>query len=78
MRLIKIEKEKLEDAGVPFTKSTLYVWHSRGQHPELFVKLGKRLMLNLDEFDNWAKMEIEKTSACAEHTDRSAKVEVEE
>ena len=61
MRLIELKENDLKSAGVPFTKGTLYVWHNTGQHPELFVKLGKRLLFNLDEFDIWAKREIEKS-----------------
>ncbi len=37
MELIPIEKEKLEEAGIFYKKSTLYQWKSTGKHPELFL-----------------------------------------
>ena len=53
MKVIPIDKKKLEEAGIFHAPMTLYKWHQQGIHPELFVKLSGKLLLNLDEYNKW-------------------------
>ena len=46
-KLVRLKKDELEKAGVPFSPSTLYHWHSRGRYPGLFVKIGRSVFLDL-------------------------------
>ncbi len=50
MRLVRIEKDELERYGIPFNRRTFYNWHYRGVHPELFVKIGRKLFIDYDKF----------------------------
>ncbi len=44
VRVAKIDKIP----NFPLRKSTLYFWKHEGKHPELFVKLGGALYVNMD------------------------------
>lgn len=48
--IIRITNEELEKAGVPYKASTLKKWRYEGKHPELFVKLERRLAFDVDKF----------------------------
>ncbi len=66
MEIVKLKKAELEKAGIPFTAGTLFKWHSTGEHPELFLKLGYRVCLDLDAFRKWvneAKTKTQKRTA---------------
>lgn len=36
--------------GFPLKAATLYKWSHVGKHPEIFVKIGKSLFIDLDVF----------------------------
>lgn len=48
--LLRVSKVN-EAPGFPLRKSTLYKWLHCGKHPELFVRLGGAVYVNLDKFD---------------------------
>jgi hypothetical protein len=39
--------------GLPLKKSTLYKWKHLNKHPELFVKLGGAVYVDLDAFERF-------------------------
>lgn len=45
------DKDALAAAGVPWTTKRLREMRLRGENPQLFVKVGKFLMIDLDAFD---------------------------
>jgi len=47
LRLSKID----EIPGFPFRKSTLYKWVHVRKHPEIFVRIGGAVFLDLDAFN---------------------------
>jgi hypothetical protein len=49
LRLSKID----ETPGMPIRKSTAYKWHHIGRFPQLFVKIGGCVCLNLDKLDEF-------------------------
>ena len=54
MRLIPICNPKiLEDNGIYYKPSTLRKWHHLGFNISIFLKVGSRVMLDLDE---WQKL----------------------
>jgi hypothetical protein len=48
LRLSKVN----EIPGFPLRASTLYKWKHLRKHPELFVKLGGGVFVNLDKLDS--------------------------
>ena len=61
MKIIKLKEKDLKEAGIPFTPGTLYKWHCIGKHPELFVKIGRKLCINLDAWNKWVEQAIQKS-----------------
>jgi len=53
MKIVNLKAKDLKEAGIPFTVRTLYKWHSTGEHPELFLKLGKKLCIDMKAWNNW-------------------------
>jgi len=54
MELVPVKSDSaLKEAGIPFTRKTLYSWHSRGRHSELFVRLGGSLFVDVEAFRRW-------------------------
>jgi len=53
----------LKQAGVPYTRESLYQMHYKKEHPELFVKLARYLMLDLDAWNAHVEKIIEKRDA---------------
>ena len=52
--LLSLTDEKaLKEAGVVLSPWTLRQWRKTGKHPELFVKVGRRVFLVLE---NWQKL----------------------
>ncbi|MEA3313237.1 MAG: hypothetical protein U9Q18_02540 [Caldisericota bacterium] len=63
MKVIQVTDEQArKEAGIPFAKKTLYKWNSTGMHPELFLKIGNKLCINLDYWDKWVEEAIQKTN----------------
>ncbi|MFP4033796.1 MAG: hypothetical protein ACLFTV_19740 [Desulfococcaceae bacterium] len=48
-RLVRIHKA--EEAGLPVKRQTLYAWHHLKKYPSLFVRIGRAVAVDLDEFD---------------------------
>lgn len=62
MKIIQVNDEEARKvAGIPFSKKTLYKWSSTGKHPELFLKIGKRLCINLQAWNKWVEQAIQKS-----------------
>jgi len=53
--VIPLKEDELQKAGIWFKPMTLYRWHSTGEHKELFVKLGRRLLIDVDRYNEWIK-----------------------
>jgi hypothetical protein len=51
MELIPIKKETLKSKGIPFSPATLYRWHCKKKYQKLFVKIGGKLFLKLEEWE---------------------------
>ncbi len=66
MKLVKIDEKDLKEAGIPFTKKTLYKWHCTGVHPEMFVKFSNKLFVNYDKFEEMVNGAIQKSLKRAE------------
>ena len=50
--LIPVKDEQmLRENGIFFKRPTLYRWCCQGVHPELFVKIGRSLFINLLEWN---------------------------
>ena len=49
MRLVQVSK--IKDGELPFTRTTFYKWHHTKKHPEMFVKFGGGLFIDLDALD---------------------------
>lgn len=45
------DKAALEAAGIPWRTKTLREMRLRGEHPQIFIKIGHTLMIDLDAFD---------------------------
>lgn len=46
---------RISDAKIlnlPFKSSTFYKWHRNGQYPQIFVKVGHSVFINLKELQN--------------------------
>ncbi len=65
MKLISVfdPEEKL-----PYSKATLYKWHSMKKYPGIIFKVGGRLYFDLDKWDQFAEQSREK------HIQESARV----
>ncbi len=66
MKLVKVKREELKDAGIPFTPATLYKWHCEGTHLEMFVKFGNKLFVDYDKFEELIKGAAKKSLKRAE------------
>ena len=49
------DKERLKEAGIPYKPKTLYIYHSQGILPELFVKVRRTLFVDTDEWEKILK-----------------------
>jgi hypothetical protein len=43
------------DPRVPFKSQTFYKWHSTGRMPEIFVRFGGGLFINMDVYEKQIK-----------------------
>ena len=50
----------VRNGELPFTRGTIYRWHSAKRYPKLIVKIGGRLYFNMDEWDNMVQSTIDK------------------
>ncbi len=67
MELIPItRRDLLESAGIFYTKNTLYKMHSVGDRPELFIKVGRKLFINVREWKKYLEQEEKRAQARAE------------
>lgn len=49
--IVKVnDSAALTAAGIPFATKTLYKWHHTGQYPKMFIKMGRRLFVDVDMF----------------------------
>jgi hypothetical protein len=48
--LARLSKDQ-KDSRLPFENSTFYAWHHRKKHPEIFIKIGRSLFIDLRELD---------------------------
>jgi len=62
LKLLPLKDTVLEAHGVPFKAKTLYTWRCRGKHPQLFAKVGGRVFLNYDAFQEWIKRSAKETA----------------
>jgi len=46
-RLIPLKREDLRKEGIPVSPETFRYWRQRGKHRELFVKIGRRVFLDM-------------------------------
>lgn len=64
MKIVKVnDPQELKEAGIPFSKTTLYVYHSQGKYPEIFLKIGNILCIDLDAWQT--VLETAKAKAAA-------------
>lgn len=63
MRFVRVSKVETIQ-GFPFKKSTLYKWHHCRKYPELFVRFGRSLFIDLEKF--WELMESQRLTALAD------------
>ena len=68
MKLVRVEKAELEKHGIPFARKTLYKWHSLGTYPGLLVKLGNRLFINYEKYEELVDNAIQKSLRRAKKT----------
>ncbi len=54
LNLVRISKVD-SDPRIPFRSATFYKWVHLGKHPEIFVKLGKAVFIDLDRFEKMAE-----------------------
>ena len=50
---------------IQIAEKTLRNWRSQGIYPQLFIKIGGKVFIDLDEFENIIKTQKEKTIADA-------------
>ena len=43
--LVRLKNDALKQAGIHFTKRTLWKRHSIGEHPEIFLKMNHRVFI---------------------------------
>jgi hypothetical protein len=61
--LIRIKnEEELRNAGILFKPNTLYQYHSTGKYPEIFVKIGSMLCIDLDKWREFIQKEKRKST----------------
>ena len=66
MRLVAFsDKEKMKET-CPYSLSTLYKMRCIGQYPDLTVKIGGKLCLNLDVLEEMGTQSLEKQRVKAE------------
>jgi len=49
--LARLSKDQ-KDPRLPFKNSTFYSWHHRRKHPEIFIKIGRSLFIDLRALDD--------------------------
>lgn len=50
-----IEVRKATDEQLPFTKGTIYKWHSLKRYPAMIFKVAGKLVFDLDEWEEMLK-----------------------
>ena len=50
LKLIPIKRDILKENQIFLSPITLYKWHSEGRYKEIFVKQGRRLLVNVTKF----------------------------
>jgi len=59
MKLIPITDEKrLKEAGLPWSKNYIFKLRHYGTYPKLILRVGRRLMIDLDEFHRMVEEDI--------------------
>ena len=67
MRLIPVaRKDLLEENGIYYSQNTLYKMHSIGERPELFIKVGRKLFIIKERWDEYLSQALEETDKRAE------------
>ena len=58
MRLVWLSDQKaLKEAGIHFSKGTLYNWRSKKKNLELFKKVGGKVFLDIDAYEKWIRQQ---------------------
>lgn len=60
--LVPLVREALSNAGIPLSPWTLREWRKIGRHPEIFVKLGRRVFLVLEKWEKLVEKELKNGS----------------
>lgn len=50
-KLVSLDPKDLKEHSILFSRRTLYDWHHKGKHAEIFVKIGRRLFINYDKYE---------------------------
>ena len=61
MKLIRIKKESLEEAGILFKPGTLYKWKCIEKYPQIFVTIGHNLFIIKERWDDLVDQAVIKT-----------------
>lgn len=52
LKYVKLtDAEGLREVGCPWKPKTLLIYHSQGKYPNLFAKIGKRVVLVVEELE---------------------------
>ncbi len=55
------DKELLERHGIYFSPKTLRKWHSIGRHPQIFLKINRRLFIQLEKWQEIVKQKAKES-----------------
>jgi len=50
-KLVSLDPDDLREHSILFSRKTLYDWHHKGIHAEIFVKIGRRLFINYEKYE---------------------------
>ena len=64
------DAEVLKEAGIPWSYKTLENYRKQGMYPQLFVKIGKLIMIDVTEFERTVV-----DPACALRDEKAAEIE---
>lgn len=76
MKLIVLSDEKaLKEAGIPWARSYIFKLRHYNTYPKLIVKVGRRLMIDVDEFHRLVKEDVTKREKMKKRIDEVLKKE---
>lgn len=56
---------------IPYSRNTLYKWHSEGKYPAMFVVIGRKVLINLQEWGKITQKAVQKSQKKAEKTKKA-------